>query len=275
MKRNDLFRPLAVSRRRINEYRDDVHGPVRIRNYRRTDVRDFFYGRARQANFSQFDSEKYPNNGFSKAQLNDSLSNLEKDTFVDWIQEGIQKLNNKKKPIKDRALSSIFSMDNLLHSKPKEILKQIQNSSAFGYGLVQISKSAVNTAIYNTLNVHDINIVKTNSTSDTIDLLLEIDKNIKKDYMANNSISLVKSAVSQVTGFASSIISGAMAGSAAGPIGAAVGATISAATYGFKSWIQTKEAESKFYQTLNASRSQSAFSLQRAGLTDGGRGTEN
>ena len=47
------------------------------------------------------------------------------------------------------------------------------------------------------------------------------------------------------------------------------------ATYGVKSWVQTKEAESKFYQTLNASRSQSAFSLQRAGLTDGGRGTEN
>lgn len=45
-----------------------------------------------------------------------------------------------------------------------------------------ISKSAVNTAIYNTLNVHDINIVKTNSTSDTIDLLMEIDKNIKKNF---------------------------------------------------------------------------------------------
>lgn len=45
-----------------------------------------------------------------------------------------------------------------------------------------ISKSAINTAIYNTLNVHDINIVKTTSTSDTIDLLMEFDKNIKQNF---------------------------------------------------------------------------------------------
>ena len=258
MKKSDIYRPLAVFRRRIDEYRGDVYGPVRIRNYRRADVRDFFYGRARQTNFSQFDSEKYANNGFSKAQLSDSLSNLENDTFVDWIQEGIQKLNNKKKPIKDRALSSIFSMENLLNSKPKEIIKQIQGSSVFGYGAVQLAKNAVSVI------------------SDLAEINFSRYTRLSEDYMANNSVSLVKSAVSQVTGFASSIMSGAMSGAAVGgPIGAAVGATISAATYGFKSWVQTKEAESKFYQTLNASRSQSAFSLQRAGLTDGGRGTEN
>lgn len=258
MKKSDIYRPLAPFMRRIDEYRNAVHGPVRIRNYKkRADVREFFYGRARKADFSQFDSENYSNNGFSKAQLNDSLSNLEKDTFVDWIQEGIKKLNDKKKPIKDRALSSIFSMENLLKSKPKEIIKQIQGSSAFGYGAVQLAKSAVSVV------------------SDLAEINFSRYTRLSEDYMANNSVSLVKSAVSQATGFASSIISGAMAGSAAGPIGAAVGATISAATYGVKSWIQTKEAESKFYQTLNASRSQSAFSLQRAGLTDGGRGTEN
>ena len=251
MKRNDLFRPIIPFKRNYQ-----VYNIKRPRGRPSEKFRDFYYAPAR-IDFSQFDSEKYPNNGFSKAQLNDSLSNLEKDTFVDWIQEGIQKLNNKKKPIKDRALSSIFSMENLLHSKPKEILKQIQNSSAFGYGLVQISKSAVNIA------------------SDLAEINFSRYTRLSEDYMANNSISLVKSAVSQVTVFASSIISVAMAGSAAGPIGAVIGATINASTYGIKSWIQTKEAESKFYQTLNASKSQSAFSLQRAGLTDGGRGTEN
>ena len=152
---------------------------------------------------------------------------------------------------------TIFSMENLLKSKPKEIIKQIQGSSVFGYGAVQLAKSAVSVV------------------SDLAEINFSRYTRLSEDYMANNSISLVKSAVGQVTGFASSIMSGAMAGSAAGPIGAVVGATISAATYGFKSWVQTKEAESKFYQTLNASRSQSAFSLQRAGLTDGGRGTEN
>ena len=148
-------------------------------------------------------------------------------------------------------------MENLLNSKPKEIIKQIQGSSVFGYGAVQLAKNAVSVI------------------SDLAEINFSRYTRLSEDYMANNSVSLVKSAVSQVTGFASSIISGAMAGSAAGPIGAVIGATINASTYGIKSWIQTKEAESKFYQTLNASKSQSAFSLQRAGLTDGGRGTEN
>lgn len=252
MKKNDLFRPIIPFKRNYQVY--NIKRP-RGRSSER--FREFYYAPAK-INFSQFDSENYPNNGFSKAQLDDSLSNLGKETFVDWVQEGIQKLNNKKKPIKDRALSSIFSMDNLLHSKPKEILKQVQNSSAFGYGIVQISKSVVNIA------------------SDLAEINFSRYTRLSEDYMANNSISLVKSAVSQVTGFASSIISGAMSGAAVGgPVGAVIGATVSASTYGIKSWIQTKEAESKFYQTLNASKSQSAFSLQRAGLTDGGRGTEN
>ena len=251
MKRNDLFRPIIPFKRNYQ-----VYNIKRPRGRPSEKFRDFYYAPVR-IDFSQFDSEKYPNNGFSKAQLNDSLSNLEKDTFVDWVQKGIQKLNNKKKPIKDRALSSIFSMENLLKSKPKEIIKQIRGSSVFGYGAVQLAKNAVSVI------------------SDLAEINFSRYTRLSEDYMANNSVSLVKSAVSQVTGFASSIMSGAMAGSAAGPIGAAVGATISAATYGFKSWVQTKEAESKFYQTLNASRSQSAFSLQRAGLTDGGRGTEN
>ena len=251
MKKSDLFRPIIPFKRAYQ-----VYNIKRPRGRPSERFREFYYAPVK-INFSQFDSEKYPNNGFSKAQLNDSLSNLEKDTFVDWIQEGIQKLNNKKKPIKDRALSSIFSMENLLKSKPKEIIKQIQGSSVFGYGAVQLAKSAVSVV------------------SDLAEINFSRYTRLSEDYMANNSVSLVKSAVGQVTGFASSIMSGAMSGAAAGPIGAAVGATISAATYGFKSWVQTKEAESKFYQTLNASRSQSAFSLQRAGLTDGGRGTEN
>ena len=257
MKRNDLFRPLVRFKRRYEEY-GDPHKPRTKRAYRKESKREFFYSPIRKADFSQFDSGKYANSGFSKAQLNDSLSNLEKDTFVDWVQEGIQKLNNKKKPIKDKALSSIFSMENLLNSKPKEIIKQIQGSSVFGYGAVQLAKNAVNIV------------------SDLAEINFSRYTRLSEDYMANNSISLVKSAVGQVTSFVSSVGSAAMAGAAVGGLpGAAVSSAIAAATYGIKSWIQTKEAESKFYQTLNASRSQSAFSLQRAGLTDGGRGTEN
>lgn len=187
-----------------------------------------------------------------------NMSKSESNTIFDWIIEGIQEINDKNKTIKEKTLSSIFNSDNLLNKKPKEILRQIQSKSIFGYGAVQIAKNTVSVV------------------SDLAEINFSRYTRLSEDYMANNSISLVKNAVGQVTSFVSSVGSAAMAGAAVGGLpGAAVSSAIAAATYGVKSWIQTKEAESKFYQTLNASRSQSAFSLQRAGLTDGGRGTEN
>ena len=187
-----------------------------------------------------------------------NMSKSESNTIFDWIIEGIQEINDKNKTIKEKTLSSIFNSDNLLNKKPKEILRQIQSKSIYGYGAVQAVKSVVGVV------------------SDLAEINFSRYTRLSEDYMANNSVSLVKSAVGQVTSFVSSVGSAAMAGAAVGSLpGAAVSSAIAAATYGIKSWIQTKEAESKFYQTLNASRSQSAFSLQRAGLTDGGRGTEN
>ena len=187
-----------------------------------------------------------------------NMSKSESNTIFDWIIEGIQEINDKNKTIKEKTLSSIFNSDNLLNKKPKEILRQIQSKSIYGYGAVQAVKSVVSVV------------------SDLAEINFSRYTRLSEDYMANNSVSLVKSAVGQVTSFVSSVGSAAMAGAAVGSLpGAVASSAMAVATYGVKSWIQTKEAESKFYQTLNASRSQSAFSLQRAGLTDGGRGTEN
>lgn len=187
-----------------------------------------------------------------------NMSKSESNTIFDWIIEGIQEINDKNKTIKEKTLSSIFNSDNLLNKKPKEILRQIQSKSIYGYGAVQAVKSVVSVV------------------SDLAEINFSRYTRLSEDYMANNSVSLVKSAVGQVTSFISSVGSAAMAGAAVGGLpGAVASSAMAVATYGVKSWVQTKEAESKFYQTLNASRSQSAFSLQRAGLTDGGRGTEN
>lgn len=208
-------------------------------------------------------------NGYNQAKIKEGKTNVtktelknmsksESNTIFDWIIEGIQEINDKNKTIKEKTLSSIFNSDNLFNKKPKEILRQIQSKSIFGYGAVQAAKSVVSVV------------------SDLAEINFSRYTRLSEDYMANNSISLVKNAVGQVTSFVSSVGSAAMAGAAVGGLpGAVVSSAIAAATYGVSSWVQTKEAESKFYQTLNASKSQSAFSLQRAGLTDGGRGTEN
>lgn len=44
-----------------------------------------------------------------------------------------------------------------------------------------ISKSALNTAIYNTMTIHDINAIRTNSTKDTVHYLLLLDSYIKRN----------------------------------------------------------------------------------------------
>ena len=45
-----------------------------------------------------------------------------------------------------------------------------------------INKNSIISAIYNTINIHNINIIKCNSTFDTIMNIINIDKNIKKNF---------------------------------------------------------------------------------------------
>ena len=45
-----------------------------------------------------------------------------------------------------------------------------------------ISKDAINTAINNTINIHDINFYRTLSTKDTVNKLIELDSNIRKNF---------------------------------------------------------------------------------------------
>ncbi|MCQ2817716.1 MAG: hypothetical protein MJ252_10670, partial [archaeon] len=50
------------------------------------------------------------------------------------------------------------------------------------FGQNNMSKGAITTAIYNTTNIHDIGIIKTNSTQETISKLIEIDEFLRTDF---------------------------------------------------------------------------------------------
>ncbi len=45
-----------------------------------------------------------------------------------------------------------------------------------------LNKNAINTAIYHTLNIHDLNIIKSNSTMESIQILIDLDRKIKKSF---------------------------------------------------------------------------------------------
>lgn len=49
-------------------------------------------------------------------------------------------------------------------------------------GLGNINKNSINTAIFHTINIHDLNIIKSNSTMETIQILIDIDRKIKKSF---------------------------------------------------------------------------------------------
>jgi ERCC4-type nuclease len=53
-----------------------------------------------------------------------------------------------------------------------------------------ISKSAITTAIFNTLNIHDINIVKSSSIEDSVNFLIKMDDIIRKNAEMYSTISL-------------------------------------------------------------------------------------
>ena len=60
MKKSDLFQPIIPFKRNYQ-----VYNIKRPRGRPSEQFRDFYYAPAK-INFSQFDSEKYDNNGFSK-----------------------------------------------------------------------------------------------------------------------------------------------------------------------------------------------------------------
>ena len=98
---------------------------------------------------------------------------------------------------------------------------------------------------------------------------------LSEDYRSEYYLNNVMGNINRAKSFTMSTLSGAIRGSKFGPIGAAVGATISAATTGVNQWISYQKQIDSYEQSLNATRVETAFRAQRAGLYDGGKGTEN
>ena len=70
-------------------------------------------------------------------------------------------------------------------------------------------------------------------------------------------------------------ISGAITGSALGPAGAVAGAVIGTVGWGVNEIMNYQQRMSNTYQLLNSNNFSTNFAQVRAGLINGGRGTEN
>lgn len=99
---------------------------------------------------------------------------------------------------------------------------------------------------------------------------------MKEDYINQTNFDNFMTGVSKVANMGSSIIGGAIVGSKVGGIaGAVAGGTIGAIGFGVSEYLGYQGRMSSYYQQLNASNYQTGFARTRAGLTDGGRGTDN
>lgn len=99
---------------------------------------------------------------------------------------------------------------------------------------------------------------------------------LSEDYMAENVMAIAKGCINHLSNAGSSIIGTAMAGATVGGVyGAIAGAVIGTISFGVNEVITYQTKMSSFYRNLNASNINIDYARRRAGLTDGGKGTEN
>lgn len=99
---------------------------------------------------------------------------------------------------------------------------------------------------------------------------------LSEDYKNQNNLNNVMSNINKVKSFSGSILSGAAMGNAIVPgAGAVVGAVIGGATNVAKQVIEWEDKKANFASSMNATRVETSFRAKRAGLYDGGKGTEN
>lgn len=141
--------------------------------------------------------------------------------------------------------------------------------------ILHFAKSPIKSTLgKNVLLLEAYNQVKGNITQ-AVSTMWNRYANLKEDYMAQNNVNLAKGIIGRVAQYGTAALSGAMLGSAAGPIGAVVGAAV-AVTGTFVSNLINYGAEiSAYNEQNNALNIQTGYSRLRAGLVDGGRGTEN
>lgn len=98
---------------------------------------------------------------------------------------------------------------------------------------------------------------------------------LSEDYRSENYLMNLNQDISIVKSIAGSTISGAIGGSKFGPVGAVVGAGIGGGSAALNAVLNWQNTKANFYATINATNTEQDFRAKRAGLYDGGRGTEN
>ena len=98
---------------------------------------------------------------------------------------------------------------------------------------------------------------------------------LSEDYRAQNYMNNVMGNINRVKSFGDSAVAGAIAGSKFGPVGAVLGAAINGASTLIRDVINYQNQIADYKTSLNATRIETSFRAERAGLYDGGKGTEN
>lgn len=98
---------------------------------------------------------------------------------------------------------------------------------------------------------------------------------LSEDYRSENYLMNLNQDISIAKSIAGSTISGAIGGSKFGPVGAVVGAGIGGGSAALNAVLNWQNTKANFYATINATNTEQEFRAKRAGLYDGGRGTEN
>lgn len=113
------------------------------------------------------------------------------------------------------------------------------------------------------------------TTTTAVSLSLNRYFRLSEDYKSENYLNNISQNVSTVMSIAESTIGGAIAGSKFGPVGAVAGGVISGSSSALNAVLNWENTKANFYATLNATNTEQEFRAKRAGLYDGGRGTEN
>jgi hypothetical protein len=99
---------------------------------------------------------------------------------------------------------------------------------------------------------------------------------LSEDYMAENTINKVKTAISKVTSIGGTILSSTLAGAQmGGGVGAVAGMVIGSTTAVYNEVLSYQTRMSSYYQSLNASNISKDYAKRRSGYVDSGKGTEN
>lgn len=159
-------------------------------------------------------------------------------------------------PKKNTLTSSLQEIQKMLHPI-QSALSHNKGEGKFAYFGKEIAQGVVS------------------NTETAVTLTLNRYFRLSEDYKNENYLMNISQDISIVKSIAGSTLGGAIAGAKFGPVGAVAGAVIGGGSTALNAVINWQNTKANFYATINATNTEQDFRAKRAGLYDGGRGTEN